>query len=229
MKGLLQRLAARAAGAALPIHSDARLPFVKARPLIEERVEGIAGASHGDIVAAQPAAAPRTALREARLPDSLFEPDTASSPARARQASAAAREAQTSPPRVETPAQTTRRTESGPTPPPTVTGARPVQTTAPPRAEPVERAPSQELDESPRAPARLLPAASREPAHVVRRPAESPAAAGREAAAVPAEVHLHIGRIEVAAMTPPSPAPRTRAAPRPAAMQRDTYLSRRRK
>jgi hypothetical protein len=239
MNGLLHRLAARAAGTALAVRSDAHLPF--AAPW-----SGAAG-PESDGIALAPARPPSAVPAPAVVPAHALEETGASW----REPSPMALDA---PPYRESADAAPRRPDAAvsvfaiqPTgepaePPALMPPAAPDRLeaaseaaarhgTAAPRSSLEDRqvrAPSPRHVESP--PGTAHPAStwrSQPPLAIAPRPV--PAARVPQVTRPvdePAEVHIHIGRIDLVAVQD-GPAPRRRAAPTPAAPSLDAYLAKR--
>ncbi|MBS0445344.1 MAG: hypothetical protein JSR59_05260 [Proteobacteria bacterium] len=254
MKGLLRRLAARAAGTAVPVRSDVKLPFGGGDP-------GFGEAAESELVRRPPAAAGRQDdVRDAPVADAPPTMGIAAQDARsdtpwplvevAVRAPARSARSPVHAPAVEQGPDATALHGSGsdtlsvdpqrglpqplwaPIPSSYASQAalpaleaRRVEATPPATQEP----PTRRLSE--REPAPLLPRADRDAAAA---PASRPDAARAwplpmpaAPAPAPAEVHIHIGRIDIAATHDTAPAPRRRTAGAPAPLSLDAYLARR--
>ena len=251
MKGLLHRVAARAAGTAVAVRSDAGLPYAGSGAGLRDVGEAEA---HFPTVVAPRSQMPSASTahepeRAARAPDSADRmPDAnaaRATPPRVDAATDAAAVRDTPTivpnamlaPRVE-PTQPSAFDEPGLTMPP-VRVAPPMPGVAPTAIEPgAEAAHAPRLvaiaarnATEPDEPAPLMPREARPtPLAPVPQPAtrrgtspQSIAAAQSEA---DTEVHIHIGRIDVTAVHE-TPAPRRRAAAAPAPMSLDGYLAQR--
>jgi hypothetical protein len=256
MKGLLHRLAARAAGTAVRVQSDVRLPFGGGDLGFGEAVET-------DVVPRHPVASRPAPLRdpaEAQVRQSGEHATTE-------------RDAAVPAPMVDVPAAQPGRSSKpshdipiGHEPRPHVPSAEPgsgmkfdtpspllgpistvlaqppaLETTAPAldTTRSLHRAPEPLLPPGPprsdREPALLMPTHERGQATAPGAPPVAPRAsawstpmAPTGAPREPTEVHIHIGRIDVNALHDGAPAPRRRpAAATPAPMSLDAYLARR--
>jgi hypothetical protein len=257
MKGLLHRLAARAAGTAVPVRSDVRLPFGGADHALGESAET-------DVVPRHPAASTPVPLREPLAPPETRQP-----------AERVANDRDVMPlPLVDAPTNEASRA-SKPTNDISIGRRRGMNAHAPSAesiagrkphvpqplleaiptivAQPSVTETGQSLRDavpSPRrAPDLLLPPATpgsdREPALLMpthaRAQATAPDAppigprapvwpnplAPTTASSEPTEVHIHIGRIDVTALHDAAPAPCRQPAATPAPMSLDAYLARR--
>ena len=240
MSGLLQRLAARATGSAWALRSDARLPFASAPGMVEVLdTEPPQPATSHRPIQAEPSQT--TLSRPANLPPPEPTPAAMLPLAPARQW-AGAEDAPAAPGSAQSPlAAVHNEATAQPTSPvdrshgavatdhrpitertasPLAQGSAPYADPAPLLPPAMERGAATHRQTAagitqhgiPRAPHALQP---------LRQPLATPATA-----AEPTEVHVHIGRIEVTAITQPQPA-------KPAARQRtqplslDAYLARR--
>ncbi len=245
MKGLLHRLAARAAGTAVPVRSDVRLPFGgggvapddMARTVVVPR-HPVAGRSLSPGVPREPPAShPPEQVpndRDAGMPRPLLDPavaelsrasrpsdDPAAGPGLRLGSDAKASELDAVP---------SRHAERAPS------VSRPVRTfDEPPPSRPREAplpdallAPRSDRDPAPLMPSRDRGVATAPTAapNTARPPAWS-AATAHVAASEPAEVHVHIGRIDVTALRESVPAPQRRPAATPAPMSLEAYLAQR--
>lgn len=242
MSGLLQRLAARATGSAWALRSDARLPFsgspgVPEMHGVEPREPAV---SHRPAQAVQARA---TVTPQLMVP--LPEPTPATTPplARAQQMAATEDPAAADTPRLARAQPALTRAQA--TAQPLAHGGRPpgsVSTAPHPATEqmppPFTRGPTADADPEP-----LLPTANE---RVVAKAPQTAAATAQpgtpraphalpprlQALATPApaseptEVHVHIGRIEVTAITQPQ-APKRAARERSQPLSLDAYLARR--
>lgn len=237
MSGLLQRLAARATGSAWALRSDARLPFASAPAMAEvQAMEPIEAASaHRPAQAGQAPAAmsaqimvpfpePTPPLARAQQMAAAEEPPATALRPTPRQLAAAHIDTSAQPPAL------------GDRPRGSVaTAHRPVTGHAP---EPLAQRPTPYAD-----PAPLLPTASERGTAKARQTAAGTAQPGtprtphalqplRQPLATPAtaseptEVHVHIGRIEVTAITQPQ-AQKRAARERSQPLSLDAYLARR--
>jgi len=267
MKGLLHRLAQRAAGTAATVRSDAALPFgaeVQRWQTEPPAPQGQVPAA--EVLAAQPAVLPVRSPAQPPAP-SIAPPASAAPPDVSAPAHAAHNDAASTAPAL--PASAAARHEPEPTDPgrPAAAALQPlvaaqaglplsaVRESAPteepaavvapvsqppepavgPRAEPPPHAaapaaePASPLRAADRWPAPLRPATAplpvlpAAPATVGRGP-RSAVAAPPPPGNDPAEVHIHIGRIEVTAL-PQAAAPRARPPARTPAQSLDAYLA----
>ena len=241
MKGLLHRLAARAAGTAVPVRSDVRLAFgggdfadgegIETAPM---RQPSLIAPAVVELRAERPIEPPREAspalIVEGSVPHPIaMQPASVPAPARTREpvqhSSDAERVADESPPPPLMPAspigrQGVERREA----------PAAIAEPAPPEA-PSDRAASHNVQ----GPEPLMPMVARDravvspsaPATTLRIGTRPPSAVAPEAADEPTEVHIHIGRIDVTAVHDAPSAPRKRAAATPDPMSLDAYLARR--
>jgi hypothetical protein len=249
MNGLLHRLAARAAGTAISVRSDARLPFGSVGPAFGETVEVESDAER---------AAP-SVTATAELPGGSDTPLTAPGAPGAQPAPPAFSHRDTRPTPVVPPLDPSDASPSMRTPPRFVdapadaapqyrgealagampgrqdhTSASPGPPAGPmPIAAMAQPAPIPTESSSPADPPLLMPqAAPRQPPTPVRPVAELPdrltasARAPAQTADEPHDVHVHIGRIEVTAVHEPA-APRRRPVAAPPPMSLDAYFTRR--
>lgn len=251
MTGLLQRLASRATGQAWTLRSDARLPFATLAPLPE--VEPSAPA-FSPAQASEPTATPAiTGQNSAQAPHATPQNTTSpqipeplatpvhTAPHRQSNLSAtvqgqdAQRPAATSAPQDapggwlhphNSPHAATRVVPDVDTPPQTTRAAFSTQSSTqpiPPRLLSARSAYGMQA----------MTAAVATPAHIRSNPQPSTTQRHRThaqpaAPTQPAEVHVHIGRIEVTAVTEaPAPAPARARSERPQPMSLDAYLARR--
>ena len=240
MSGLLQRLAARATGSAWALRSDARLPFASAPGMVEvlDTEPPQPATSHRPIQAepSQP-----TLSRPANLPPPEPTPAAMLPLAPARQW-AGAEDAPTAPGSAQSPlAAVHSEVAAQPTAPDdrphgaVATGHRPITERT---ASPLAQGPAPHAD-----PAPLLPTAMERGAATHRQTAAGIAQHGMPraphaqqplrqplatpaTAAEPTEVHVHIGRIEVTAITQPQPQKRA-AREHSQPLSLDAYLARR--
>ena len=243
MNGLLHRLAARATGSALTLRADARLAYGASAPQpAEPLLPPVSRLSDAALVPS-----PESFLTDDAHPSSF----TARQAAPPRMTEAVADEAQkeSKAPQPQTPASTRLFAASQPglTPgdaqAPAVASQLPQHTSldanpaAPQPSQPSAAVPpvSQRLDPSAlappshpkhHAPAPLLPRQNNAPSPASAPwPAVSPAATPARLADDTAEVHIHIGRIEVTAVHGAAPPRKRPATAAPASTPLDTYLA----
>ncbi|WP_287964487.1 hypothetical protein [Diaphorobacter sp.] len=242
MNGLLQRLAARATGSAWTVRSDARLPFAGAPGIVQAQA----------VEPSEPAAAPRpaqasagpAAIAQQAVPPAAEPAHGASPPAARTRQMAAAQDSATTAPRPEQKPAAAIHAEADPAGPPGLDDmAHTTETVAAPTAArhiPPAHAqgPAAHADPAPLLPAGKAPEAA--PTPHVRAAAAHPGtpraphalpppwtpSPTQAAPAEPAEVHVHIGRIEVTAIAQPQP-PRRAARERAQPLSLDAYLARR--
>lgn len=255
MKGLLHRLAERAAGTATAIRSDARLPFARVAPAFGDSDTTDAGPRLG--AAIEPAVVPQApvAARVETPVPAAARGSTQASQATARAAplgpAAPPRGQTTAPAALDAPAVRVA-VEAAPTPPRRAEGAaanammksiedRRVDATVQEQRLPLHAAGTPDPAPPPRSaetarrrpgPAPLMPAVAPAPlpsgaavAAAVLRNSDGRAAVALSAADEPNEVHIHIGRIDVTATNEPAPRRRPAAATAPVSL--GTYLARR--
>lgn len=242
MNGLLQRLAARATGSAWTVRSDARLPFAGALSIVQAQA----------VEPSEPAAAPRpvqasesrAAIEQQAVPSAAEPAHSARPPAARTRQMATAQDSATTAPRPEQKPASAPHAEADPAGP---TGlddmAHTTETVAAPttarHVSPAHaQGPAAYADPAPLLPTGKAPEAIATPhvraaaahpntlraPHVLPPPwTPSPTQA---APAEPAEVHVHIGRIEVTAIAQPRP-PRHAARERAQPLSLDAYLARR--
>lgn len=255
MKGLLHRLAARAAGTTVPVRSDARLAFGGADLAWGETIEIEAAPQPSvGIRASDPAQAREAQAREAARPSG--QPDgsehEAPAPMLHRQSTPSPRPAPLTdlqPPASPATSPAALWASAGPPDPRlpprlvegrSADGMQAPPTHAEPRDEPAGLAspPSLRPDTALRSngePSLLMPrvVAERAPTPAGRLSAAArgpvwPNVAAQAVADEPTEVHIHIGRIEVTAVHE-APAPRIQPKGRHAPMSLDAYLAARSK
>jgi hypothetical protein len=241
MKGLLHRLAARAAGSAIAVRSDARLGFADSRAQVATAEPGLdqslaigdaastSSAPEASTAALQIAPAPAPLVSASLPPISAYRAVSAEVAGEVRAGhtdpSSGMLEARVPPLLVQSgPASdvhvSSRHIESG--------------TRSQDRASNQESAPAQRSERIPapaREPALLLPevAATFSPRPALLAPTTTRATTGSMHAVPhdqPNEVHVHIGRIEVTAVHQAA-SPRYRATPTNPPMSLDAYLAKR--
>ncbi|MHA7599835.1 hypothetical protein ACX12L_07820 [Alicycliphilus sp. T452] len=240
MNGLLQRLAARATGSAWTVRSDARLPFAGAPGTVQAQA----------VEPSEPAAAPRQASEDrAAMPRQATPPAAepaheAGPPAALARQMAAEQDSATTAPRPEQKPAAAPRAKADPAGPPglgdmahtTETVAAPTAARHVPPAH--AQSPAAHADPAPLLPAGKAPETAAAPharaaaAHpgTPRAPHALPPpwlpSPAQAAPAEPAEVHVHIGRIEVTAIAQPQP-PKHAARERAQPLSLEAYLARR--